>query len=203
MGGLIPLTSNSVQEGANAAPAVPLPRLLLIALPIQLAAGVLAIGGVAGGAPVLTITAIVAGSMLAIGGSLLTMCMIRRMGLVEERRKHVRFQRELKASINGHPARVTDLSLGGASLIAEMPAPPSIGSEVELTMELATGATKLRATVRRAPERGYFARMGIEFAEGQRNEIVKLALALLHSDITASETTDVSEAAPVGARRAA
>lgn len=194
---------SAVPEEASAARAVPLPRFLLIALPIQLVAGILAIGGVAAGAPVLALTAIVTGSVLAIGGSLLTMRMIRRMGLVEERRKHVRFQRGLKASINGHPARVTDLSLSGASVIAEMPAPPSIGSEVELTMELATGATKLRATVRRALERGYFARMGIEFAQGQRDEIVKLALALLHSDIAASELTDASEATPAGAPRAA
>ncbi len=127
----------------------------------------------------------------------------------------MRFQRDMAATVDGFPARVTDLSLGGASLIAEMPIParvtdlslggasliaempmpPSLGSEVELRMELATGVTTLRATVRRALERGYFARMGVQFAEGQREEIVKLGFALLHSEVA----PDRSEAEPTAA----
>ncbi len=91
----------------------------------------------------------------------------------------------LEATVDGYPCRVLDLSLGGARLIAEMPTPPSIGSEVELEIGLASGPTHLRAYVRRALERGYAARMGVEFAEGQEDAITQLALALLHTNVAA------------------
>ena len=187
--------TNLVPEGPTASPEVPLPRPLLAAVPIFLATGSLAIAAVLAGAPGLAIASIGACALAGVGFSVHTMRMIRRMRLVEERREHVRFQRDMAATVDGFPARVTDLSLGGASLIAEMPMPPSLGSEVELRMELATGVTTLRATVRRALERGYFARMGVQFAEGQREEIVKLGFALLHSEVA----PDRSEAEPTAA----
>jgi hypothetical protein len=189
----------AVPEGPSAQPAVPVPRILVAAIPINLLAGLAGAAAVAAGAPGHALAAIAAGTGAAIVVSLLTIRMIRRMRLVEERRRHVRFQRNLPASLSGYPARVTDLSLGGASLIAEMTEPPSLGSEVELTMELATGPTRLRATVRRALERGYFARMGVEFAAGQRDEIIKLGMALLHSDVAADAASEERKPAADGA----
>lgn len=189
----------SVPGGASDEPAVPLPRILVATVPIHLLAGLAGMAAVAAGTPGPALFAIAAGTGAATVISLLTMRMIRRLRLVEERRRHVRFQRNLHATVNGYPARVTDLSLGGASLIAEMTEPPSVGSEVELSMELATGPTQLRATVRRALERGYYARMGIEFAAGQREEIIKLGLALLHSDVAADAAGEEREPAADGA----
>jgi hypothetical protein len=186
--------SKAVPDGPSETPAVPIPRLLISAVPVHLAAGVAASMAALAGAPALAVATIVAATAASLTMSLRTIRMIRRMRLVEERRKHVRFQRDVAATINGHPARVTDLSLGGANLIAEMTEPPSVGADVELEMELATGCTTLRATVRRALERGYFARMGIEFAAGQRDEIVKLGLALLHSDVAADRAEREAEA---------
>ena len=187
--------TNPVPDGPTAAP-VPLPRLLLAAVPINVFAGALALAALLAGAPGLAAVGIGLCPLVAVGTSVLTMRKIRRMRLVEERREHVRFQRDMPATVDGFPARVTDLSLGGASLIAELPMPPSLGSEVELRMELATGVTTLRATVQRALERGYFARMGVQFVEGQREEIVKLGLALLHSEVASgrSEADEHDEA---------
>lgn len=191
--------SLTVPRGPSATPAVPLPRMLVAAIPIHLLAGLVACTAIMAGSPKPAILAIVAGTSAAIVISLLIMRMIRRMRLVEERRRHVRFQHTLPAMVDGQPARVTDLSLGGASLIAELTEPPSVGSEVELTMDLATGPTQLRATVRRALERGYFARMGIEFAAGQREEIIKLGMALLHSDVAADAASEQHAADDDGA----
>lgn len=190
---------SAVPVGLSATPPVPLPRMLVAAIPLNLLAGLVAATAVAAGGQGPALIAVAAGTGAAIVISLLTMRMIRRMRLVEERRRHVRFQHTMPALVDGQPARVMDLSLSGANLIAEMTEPPSVGSEVELTMELATGPTNLRATVRRALERGYFARMGLEFAAGQREEIIKLGMALLHSDVAAAAASEDREPPADGA----
>lgn len=182
VGSLFDATSADV---ADQQATVPIPRLMLAAIPIALATGAGAAAALIVGQVTIALGVIALATVSSVGGSVINIRKIRRMRLVDEQRRFVRFHREVAATIDGHACRVTDLSLGGARIVAEIPLTPMVGHEIALELELASGTTTLRATVRRVLERGYSSRIGVEFAPNQRESISQLAIALLHSDVMA------------------
>ncbi len=99
-----------------------------------------------------------------------------------ELRASVRFPVDLEATVGVHPARVVDLSLTGARiLVAESDLTPfEVGATMILRIisaNLDLGTTVVR--VHEAPEGG--TGVGLQFQQGQRSAVQRLALLLFHA----------------------
>jgi cellulose synthase (UDP-forming) len=107
---------------------------------------------------------------------------IRASRFAGERRASVRFDTRIPGSLSGAPAITLDLSLTGAQVILPKP-PGEVDPEPILELDIDGGVVSLRCTTRRVIAQPDGAVMvGVEFADGQRQAIRRLALAMFRAE---------------------
>jgi hypothetical protein len=164
-------------------PQVPVPRLLLFSLPLNLLA-------LAGGCwmfvnafILLDETAPLVLILLSVVNIVVLMLLARRivqMRMVEPQRRYSRVEIEIEGMIGGLPCRVTELSLGGCKVQLDSPAAINAGEAVEVSFQMAGISFQLTSIVQAsgvAPNGKQLMRM--TFKPGQDGYIERLALGML------------------------
>lgn len=148
--------------------------------------------------------AIGAAVFLAFNGALLAAAAqrIRQPRFAPDRRDGIRLSLVLRGTVAGGECAVVDLSLAGARVLTG-PSTVALGDEVAFSVRFPRETVALQALVRRkldqGPER---TELGLELVDGQHRARARLAVALLATDVTATDGPVPGAAAPGGGRRA-
>ena len=168
-------------SGASAR--VPVPRILLMALGVNLLAVVVSVWMYRNAFILIDETAPLGMLMLAATNVTMTMLVARRivtMRAVNDKRRFVRVDFDLAATINGQQCTISDLSLGGCQVSVEGPMDLSAGDVVRVEFQLHGASFELESRVRGV---GVTAmgktQIGISFLPGQNGYIERLAIGML------------------------
>ena len=121
---------------------------------------------------------------------------IRHDRFAAERREGFRFGVRLPGNVDGTRCAVDDLSATGARVHLPAGAAEAVGESPTLTVDLPAGAVEFSCAVRRRIEHGDGAvQLGLEFADGQRRKIARMALELLNGNADAQPAASMEQAA--------
>ena len=162
---------------------VPVPRLLLFSLPLNLLALAAGCWMFVNAFILLDETAPVA----MVGISLVNIVVLTllgrriiRMRAVDQQRRYSRVELELDGTVNGHPCHITELSLGGCQIELPNGAEITAGQNVDVRFRLGGISFELASAVRglgSSHTGGILLR--IAFHPGQNGYIERLALGML------------------------
>jgi cellulose synthase (UDP-forming) len=110
---------------------------------------------------------------------------IRQLRFAPDRRAGIRLPLVLRGRIDTAGCAVLDLSLSGARVVTAGGAPP-LGATVPFSVRIGDVDVELTTIVRRH-EAGDRTELGLEFPDGQRAALARLAVALLGSEVAEGE----------------